>query len=372
MDMFKRLSSKLKLKPSFLAALLVLLLALVILFEWLIGSFFDAVQRKPYEVTQQDEKGVYESYPRDFEDDFSFLTSTQPSKLNGAPTRQSQQIPLAVVVENYTPIREQQVGLEEASLVYETVAEGGITRFLAIYGDQPVKKIGPVRSARPYFITWASEWLAPFVHVGGSPAALANLDGNFRVLNIDEFSDAQTIWRDQNYLAPHNAYTSTKRILERLRKEKYLKPLESLRFPFKDPDVESGGINVVSIDFSIKPYKVRYEYDSEDHLYARFNGGERHHEIKPANIVVQFVETEVLDDIGRLRVQTHGAGNALVFRDGHVIEATWEKDGSINSPDQPISESWTKFFDANGDEIALNRGQTWIEVVPEGRNVNYF
>jgi len=279
---------------------------------------------------------------------------------------------MAVIVENYTPIRHMQKGLEEAAMVYEAPAEGGITRFLAVYDGSPVTVIGPVRSARPYFITWASELRAGFVHVGGSPDALNSLSGNFRLFNIDEFSDTKTIWRNYDYSAPHNAFTSTVNILKRLNSEKYRHPISGKRFPFKEPDASPGDIKNISIDFSIDPYKVKYVYNPETNTYDRYNGGKRHFEISPANIVVQFVETKVLDAAGRLYLQTHGSGKALVFRDGKVIEGTWEKDASINSEDQDMSESWTKFFDTDGNEIKLNKGQTWIEVVPDDRPVNYF
>lgn len=370
----KWLQKKTHFKLPFLGTLVLVLVITFLVLDFLIGSIFTSIQKNQFKVDILDEKAVYTGIPHETSDDFPLLLKAQISNLNGDQIRQkiTKGQPVAVVIENYTPIRDQQDGLEEAALVYESLTEGGITRLLAIYDGRPVDKIGPVRSARPYFITWSSEYRAPFVHVGGSPAALANLKGNFRVLNIDEFSDSKTVWRDDDYLAPHNAYTSVDKIAKRMDKAGYYHPLNSERFPFKDPDTDSGDISLITIDFSIKPYEVKYEYDPSDHRYTRYNGGEEHHSIKPMNIVIQYVETEVLDSIGRLRVQTHGAGNALVFRDGKVIEGTWEKDASINSEDQRANQSWTKFFDKNGDEIELNRGQTWIEVVPNERTVNYF
>jgi hypothetical protein len=342
--------------------------------NWILGAAIGSWQNSRYKVTLSDEKVVYGTTFRNIKEDFALLLRSQPSRLNGEPIRQadSRGQAMAVVIENYTPIRGQQDGLEEAAIVYEALAEGGITRFLAIYDGGPVEHIGPVRSARPYFISYASEYRAPFVHVGGSAAALGNLRNNFRVLNIDEFSDAQTVWRDKRYTAPHNAFTSTTAILKRLEKSKYYVPMMEDRFQFKDTDPDSGDIHLIKIDFSITPYAVKYEYDPSDHRYTRFNGGTEHHQIKPSNIVVQFVDTKILDSEGRLFVQTHGAGKALVFRDGKVIEGTWQKDASINSKNQAASESWTKFFDKNGKEIELNKGQVWIEVVPNDRSVNYF
>ncbi|MBN2096628.1 DUF3048 domain-containing protein [Candidatus Peregrinibacteria bacterium] len=373
-ELLQRLRQKAKFEPKFIGVLALVAVGAFVIIELILGAIMHSVEKNRYDIQPLDERVIYGIAPHNVKDDFPLLLEKQPSILNGAPIEQDigkGQV-LAVVIENYTPIRSTQIGLEEAAIVYEVPTEGGITRLLALYDGRPIEAMGPVRSARPYFITWASEYRAAFVHVGGSPEALANLIGNFRLFNIDEFADYVTIWRNNQYLAPHNAFTSTENIYERLNKENYYQPVKTKRFPFKDPDDVSGDIRTITIDFSIAPYAVKYAYDETNHTYTRYNGGKTHHNIQPANVVIQFVDTEVLDDIGRLRIQTHGTGKTLVFRDGHVVEGTWEKDASINSPDQPIDQSWTKFFDQNGDEIELNRGQVWIEVVPNGRSVNYF
>ena len=358
----------------FLLILVLVAVSTFLIVDWIGGKITASIEKKYYEVTPIDEMSVYEGIRRNIKDDFLFLLRVQPSNLNGLPIRQnlSRNQVVAVVIENYTPIRKLQVGLEGAAIVYESPTEGGITRLLAVYDGNPVDVIGPVRSARPYFITWASEYRAGFAHVGGSQEAISNLKTNFRVLNIDEFSDSKTIWRNYDYEAPHNAFTSTNKMLARLDKEKYYHPLKTKRFPLKEADETSGDIKTIKIDFSLTPYFVKYVFDSTTKTYTRYNGEELHHNIKPSNILVQFVDTEVLDAEGRLRIQTNGTGKALVFRDGEVIEGTWEKDSSINSDDQSMDESWTKFFDKNGNEIKLNKGQIWIEVVPNGRTVNYF
>ena len=373
-NLFQQLRQKAKFEPKFIGVLVLVAVGVFIIIELIIGVVTHTIEKDRYAVQPLDEGAIYDEIPHSIKDDFSFLLNKQPSYLNGAPMDQDvgRGQPIAVIIENYTPIRSTQVGLEDAAIVYEVPAEGGITRFLALYDGRTVDEMGPVRSARPYLITWASEYRAALVHVGGSPDALANLKGNFRVFNIDEFADYKTIWRNRKYLAPHNAFTSTANIYKRLNKDGYYEPLKTKRFPFKDPDSEPGDISKITIDFSITPYAVKYEYDEVTHTYTRYNGGKLHHNIKPTNVVIQFVDTEILDSIGRLRIQTHGTGNTLVFRDGKVIEGTWEKDASINSANQPVNQSWTKFFDKNGDEIVFNRGQVWIEVVPNGRPVNYF
>ena len=369
-----KLKGKIRFELWFVLVLVLVAVVTFLLFELIFGALKSSVEKSYYKVRPLDEKSVYNGIYRDFKEDFQFLFNSQPSYLNGAPVKQNisrGQITTAII-ENYTPIRDTQKGLEEAAIIYETPAEGGITRLLAIYTGDPVDAIGPIRSARPYFITWASEYRAGLAHVGGSQEALNNLKTNFRLFNIDELADNNVIWRNNKYLAPHNAFTSTSGMLNWINREKYYHPLTIKRFPFKEPDDDSGDIKTITIDFSTDPYEVKYLYDDSTYTYERYNGGKKHHNIKPANIVIQFVNTEVLDDVGRLRIQTHGTGKSLVFRDGKVIEGTWEKDSSINSKNQDMSQSWTKFFDKNGDEIELNRGQIWIEVVPNGRPVNYF
>jgi hypothetical protein len=373
-ETIQRLRDRLRFKPWFFCLLVLIVVITFLIIEWIVGSVVSSVEKKYYEVTPLDEKMVYDTTHRDIKQDFPLLLTGQPSNLNGSDIKQNISMGqvAAVVIENYSLIRQLQKGLEDAAIVYEAPAEGGITRFLAIYDGDPVDVIGPVRSARPYFITWASEYMAGLAHVGGSYDALENLKTNFRLFNIDEFSDSSTIWRNNDYSAPHNAFTSTGNILQRLNKENYHHPLTEKRFQFKNPDTTSGDINTIDINFSIDPYAVKYVYDPSTKTYTRYNGGALHHDIKPADVLVQFVDTQVLDDAGRLRIQTNGTGKALVFRDGKVIEGTWAKDSSINSPDQDMSQSWTKFFDAQGKEIQLNKGQIWIEVVPKGNAVNYF
>ncbi len=358
----------------FLVILGVVAVAVFIIANILIGQLLKRNQLEQLQVKPLEEGAAYDGQGHTLAEDFALLSETHASYLNGSPIAKiaGTEQPIAVVVENYTPIRDEQSGLDKASIVYETLAEGGITRLLAIFDGVPVDRIGPVRSARPYFVDWASEYRAALAHVGGSSEALGDLKASSLIYNLDEFSDSTSIWRDNTYLAPHNAFTSTEKILKRLEKENYSHPLTKARFPFKDNDAQSGSISTITIDFSFTPYAVKYVYDPTAHLYSRFNGGKAHHDLKPANVLVQFVDMEVLDDAGRLRLQTQGKGKAIVFRDGQAIEGTWEKDPSINSENPQAPQAFTKFLDKNGKEIPLNRGQTWIEVVPNGRLVNYF
>ncbi|PIZ71489.1 DUF3048 domain-containing protein [Candidatus Peregrinibacteria bacterium CG_4_10_14_0_2_um_filter_43_11] len=341
----------------------------LILFVFLLGGFFfiyHTVQNSPSSPTdaQKSKITVEENIKFTSGDSAKSSSKIKYSNLHGLPLSFSleYEIPLAVVIENYNPIRLQQKGLEQASIVYETLAEGGITRFLAIFNGASVSTIGPVRSARPYFIDWAEEYHASLTHVGGSETALSNLYNNRTILDIDEVAENTVVWRDSAYSPPHNAYTSTAGIVEMMKKEGYQVRLTQPRFIFKDPDPISGNIPTITISFSLPQYDVKYVYDPLDHHYSRYNGDILHSYIKPSNILIQFTSQHFLDEEGRLNIQTTGTGKSLVFRDGNVIEGFWEKqEGGI-----------TRFYDESGKEIPLNRGQTWIEVVPTDGIVNYF
>ena len=337
-------------------------------------------QKSVEKINEQGSKEVIKKTNNNFIDKIKLILDKPElpiSKLDGLELYNDIQndYPIAVVIDNSTFARPQQSGLEKASIVYETLAEGGITRFLVIFNSEPVEKIGPIRSARPYFIDWAEEYGAAFTHIGGSPTALANLATSQHIFDIKEVLNDPTnaIWRDKTYAAPHNAFTSIKKLTQLMKAGKFWLPLEIDCFKFKKPDSKSGNVRFIQFNFSNSPsYSVKYIYNQEGHYYTRFNGGKSHHNIKPNNIIIQFTDQYVEDDEGRLHIQTQGTGKALIFRDGKVIKGSWEKDKPVKRINGILPTSFTKFLDQSGSEIELNRGQTWIEVVPKDVVVNYF
>jgi hypothetical protein len=137
----------------------------------------------------------------------------------------------AIMIEN-SPDARPQSGLKQAGVVYEAIAEGGITRFLALYQEDKPTLIGPVRSLRPYFVDWLTPYNASVVHVGGSSAALKRIrNGEYR--DIDQFFNASTYWRSTDRYAPHNVYTNFNRIdalkkLVKIQLKQHLKKWECL------------------------------------------------------------------------------------------------------------------------------------------------
>lgn len=356
MDIKKYLHKKVKFEIWSLFIFIIAIISLLISFSFIANYLFKIGSTPPsIEERLDDSKWIIPGLDND---KTSYISNLDGSNINNETVLET---PIAIIIENYAPIRDQQLGLEDALIVYETLAEGGITRFLAIYGNNSIPKIGPVRSARPYFINWAEEVSAIFVHIGGSNSALENLKVSKKVFDIDEYTENNVIWRDDQYSAPHNAFVSTEEVTDYAIENQYYNKINKSRFKFKELEKNTGDIHLIKIPFSITPYDVKYKYNTETGLYDRYNGEDRHHKISPANIIVQFTEQKVLDNEGRLQIQTSGGGNMLVFLDGKVIGGKWEK-----------TDGFTKFFNEKEEEIELNQGQTWIEVVPNKLIVNYF
>jgi len=289
---------------------------------------------------------------------------------------QSNYFPVAVMIENMVSSRPPSY-LSQANVVYEALVEGGITRFMALFSGQMVTipEMGPVRSARPYYLDWALEYGALYVHVGGSPQAFADIR-TYEVFDLNQFFNAQYFWRSDDRQAPHNLYTSGEKMAFALRDLEAGAEGSFTPWKFKKdealvqrPTVEKN----ITIDFSSVNYKVEYKYDRTENDYVRYQAEQIHRdksvseedeegtEIRAKNIIVQKVKTSLIDE-GRLAMEVVGEGEALVFLDGTVITGTWKKDAK---------DSRTIFYASDGEEIEFNAGTTWIEVVPTDRDIIY-
>lgn len=280
----------------------------------------------------------------------------------------------AVMIENLTSSRPPS-GLDGASVVYEALAEGGITRFMALFpvGGGEISEIGPIRSARRYYIAWAEEYnKLLYIHVGGSPDALSYLrSSQSNVVDFNQFSHGPNFWRDRTRSAPHNLYSSTEKLYLGLKSVAPDLVPDYVAWPFKDdaaPKDRSNAHPEIKIEYSSFNYNVTYKYHPELNLYFRLQGEAEHvvrtgEKIRAKTVVVQFVQTGLLaGDRQRLEMRTEGEGRALVFRDGQVIEGTWKK---------PSGRERTQFFDQQNQPIEFNRGPIWISVLPTDRTVTY-
>lgn len=274
----------------------------------------------------------------------------------------------AVQIENMIDARPLS-GISHASLVYETLAEAGITRLLAFYtADNGAAEIGPVRSARPYFVDWADEYGALYAHSGGSPEALRIIP-DYGVLDLNEFSYGKYFWRSKSRYAPHNLYTSMELLNDafaaRDGEVKNFTPWEFKDEAPQDSRPEEG--KRIKIYFSTKTYEAGWQYNRETNDYLRYEAGAIQQdrdgsEVRAKNIAVQFTDVSVIDDVGRKKIKTVGGGEAIVFQDGIRIDGTWSKDEKGGR---------TKLYDATGAEIKFNPGVTWVEVVPVGTEVDF-
>ncbi|OGY46344.1 MAG: hypothetical protein A3J65_03970 [Candidatus Buchananbacteria bacterium RIFCSPHIGHO2_02_FULL_45_11b] len=270
--------------------------------------------------------------------------------------------PIAVMMENHSDSRPV-AGLENASLVYESIVEGEITRFLAIFdGRISAERIGPVRSARPFFVTLAEEWGAVYFHAGGSPQALQKLKSS-PIFNLNEISsDGIYFFRDREKIAPHNLFTSASLIKQAVLAKEIDTRADFLPWLFKndEPTIEAELAPEIEINFSKVPdYQVKYRYDSPSNSYVRYQAGEIHKTeagaiLRAKNVVLQYVKARAIDSLGRLNVTLIGQGQAEIYQDGQAIIGFWKKENNR-----------TRFYDSAGREIRFNRGNVWVELVFE-------
>ncbi len=275
---------------------------------------------------------------------------------------------LAVMVENMVeawPLS----GIDEAYLIIEAPVEAAIPRLIAyFYEGQEVDVVGPVRSARPYYVDWAEGLDALYAHVGGSPEAL-ELIASRDILDLNEFYNGWYFWRDESRGAPHNVYTSTELLFEAYddyeeRNGNWTVDYEAWQFRQGEARPMQDG-QLIKMEFSPtygRLYEARWKYDAGENRYLRYQNGElfttAHGEwIWADNVVVIETEIEVIDAIGRRHIETISEGDGLLFKNGERIEITWSKE----SPEDRI-----KFLEKEtGEEIAVNVGKTWIEVLPD-------
>jgi len=270
----------------------------------------------------------------------------------------------AIMIENSTDARPQS-GLHQAGVVFEAVAEGGITRFLTLWQDTESDYIGPVRSVRPYYVQWLRGFDAAVAHVGGSAQALAMLkESGYK--DLDQFHNSSAYWRVSNRFAPHNMYTSIPKLREVEAKRGFGKS-NYTGFARKD-DSASAAPTARTIDFNISGalYNAHYDYDAANNYYKRSEGGKPHTDERSGQQLNPRVVVGLVMQQGKNGIYTTygtiGSGQAFIFQDGIVTTGTWEKSSN---------ESQFVFKDGTGAELKLNRGQTWITVVGSADRVTY-
>lgn len=280
--------------------------------------------------------------------------------------------PFSVMINNLHKALPQS-GIGQADLYYETLAEGEITRIVAVFQDFDAEKIGPVRSARDYFTYFALDNDAFFIHHGGSQTGYAAIRSR-GLDSVDGMAD-KAFWRDNVRLNTagmyeHSSYTDAQDLMESIeakgyRTERNVEPM----FTFYDEDTALGGAALSATDVVIpfSSYQVsEFVYDEGTKLYTRIQSGEKQIDdltgeaITVKNVIIQQTEISVIagDDAGRRNVDLVGSGEGIFITNGKARNITWEK-ADYSAP--------TKWYDEKGQKLKMNTGKTWICVYPSNK-----
>ncbi len=281
--------------------------------------------------------------------------------------------PYAIMINNIGVARPLQSGLQDAYIIYEFIVEGGLTRYMALFLDQKTERIGSIRSARHYYIDYALENDAIYVHHGKSPQAQAD----FSLLKGDriEVDESKTGWRDKSLKVAyeHTLFTSIEKLNNGLGNKRTTRNKDLLLNYSIDPislsEMENVEVaNKVSIKYS-NSVTSSYEYDEENKVYKRSVNGKEHvdyvtkeqytfkniiaYDVKNTRIAGDEKDRQTLDNIGK--------GNGYFITEGYAVPITWEKKSRSDQ---------TVYKYANGEEITVNDGNTFIQVYPKSGSIS--
>ena len=293
--------------------------------------------------------------------------------------------PVAVMINNIINALPQ-AGIEQASVIYEAPVEGEITRMMAIYESlDGLEKIGPVRSCRDYYIDWALEFDAIYVHFGQAVYAydllnsdmvnnISGLQYQDSVGEIYGYAGEDVFYRTDDRVAPHNCYTSADGIQRGIERKEYNMELDNeytghFRFAGDGETVsytDGTATHIVPHQYSNYP---SFDYDEETQLYMRNEYPDREagaaqidettgNQLGFDNVIIQHCEIQDYDDHGYLNINTNSGGEAILFTKGTYKYATWVKDSDWGP---------AKYYDTDGNEIAINQGKTWVCIVQDTR-----
>lgn len=273
-------------------------------------------------------------------------------------------IAVLAIVENSVDARPQS-GLNDADIVYETMAEGGIPRFIALFQKESPKKIGPIRSARAYFLDISKEYNLPFAHCGGSEEALLKINRE-KLMSMNEMTNASTYWRDSIRKAPHNLYTSTDNLRELIKSKKFAHSPTSV-LKFNKSYWDNTKLNKASDIFlkMNKYYDTSYTY--KNGLYLKSMDGksstdkEDNLPLSVKNVIVQITTIKIQADGNHLDINLVGTGDGYVISNGKYVKMHWSK---------KTSTSQTLLTDGEGNDLPLNPGKTWWNIVDKSTIVN--
>ena len=295
------------------------------------------------------------------------------STLTGLPVADAsvnQRPVTGVMIENSLDARPQS-GLGDAGVVFEAVAEGGVTRFLALYQDTAPDNVGPIRSARPYYIQWAMGFDAAYAHVGGSPDALSDITA-WGVHDMNQFYNGNYYHRVSSRPAPHNVYTGIGTLNQLESQKGYSSTYTGFTRGKEEAAAATPTATSIDLHLSGVYYDPHYAYNTATNSYDRSEYSTPHTDANTGKQLSPKVVIAIVVPLGRGALDSSGAyysdynvmgsGSAYIFQNGTLINGTWSKSASNAS---------LTFTDASGQPIPLNPGQTWITAVSATNQVSY-
>lgn len=281
--------------------------------------------------------------------------------------------PIAVMIDNHKDAMPQ-ANLSKAYMVYEVIVEGGETRLMALFKGQDLDKIGPIRSSRHYFLDYALENDAIYVHYGWSPKAKKDIPA-LGVNNVNGLVESATnFWRVSDKDAPHNAVSSIQKVLNLAKEKGYNLTSDKksvLNYTSKEVNLENGqSADTLSIEYS--DYNtVKYTYDAENKVYQRYSRGTKQVDwdtkepVTTKNIIITFIKNTTLNDgsgKGRQDLSNIGTADGYYITNGKAIKIKCEK--------KARSEQ-TVYKDLDGNEIKVNDGNTFVQICPIDADVTF-
>lgn len=260
-----------------------------------------------------------------------------------------------------------QSGTANAGVIYEAPVEGSITRLMAIIEDYDnIPRIGSVRSCRDYYLRYANEFNAIYAHYGQAVYALPYFEQHV-IDNLNGLTLGNTYYRTTDRVAPHNAYTDAAHLQAGIQSQGYSQQYKddyTGHFQFAPEGTEvtldnGASANVVKLD-NFTYNHPWFEYNAETKEYNRFQYDAPHvdqntnEQLTCSNIILQYSQYQPYDENGYLNVNTSSGGAGKYITRGKAIDITWSKDSEWGT---------THYYDANGQEIQLNPGKTWVEIV---------
>ena len=279
--------------------------------------------------------------------------------------------PIAIMINNHKTAQPLQTGLNDAYLVYEIVVEGGITRLLAVFKDAETSRIGTIRSSRHYFLDYAEENDAIYVHFGWSPQAKSDIL-NLGINNINGMVNGSAFWRDTTLNVPteHTVYTSIEGLEETIINKDYRKTTDKdnlLNYSVDEIDLSTmeGAIKANEVEIIYSGYQTNnFVYDEVNKVYKKYSNGELRKDyitgeiFTAKNIITYQVSNYSMDSKGRQEIDNIGSGKGYFISNGFAVPITWEKSSLSNQ---------TIYKYLNGQEITVNDGNTYIQIQPKNK-----